>query len=164
MKKKSVSSEKEPISIRFAINGGNRILNAVVCAYAALKRHGSEGLLNKFHIEFLLIPTSRCDLADWLARQDSWYNRHVYIPLQSELFVAPWIDYKSKPKTKPVINDSCLTKFYRDITESYARESNHSVDICIWECQAWYDNNNNQSTKTPDVILPFVERVELGMR
>ncbi|ETO10051.1 hypothetical protein RFI_27324, partial [Reticulomyxa filosa] len=68
-----LSLEKDPITLRFAIAGSDRILNSVCWAYAALSRHYS-ALISQFNLEFFVIPFSKNHYTEWLARMDPWYK------------------------------------------------------------------------------------------
>eukprot|EP01084_Bolivina_argentea_P295114 508000_1 len=63
------------------------ILSATTTAYASLIRHAKE-LITNFNIELFVLPYSKNDYSEWLARQDPWYNRYIYLPLSNKLFVA----------------------------------------------------------------------------
>merc|ERR1712032_980392 len=79
-----LTSLEEKITLRFMIAGGNSILSGVATAYASLMRH-AQPLLANFNIEFFILPYSKNHYSEWLARQDPWYNRHIYLPLESKL-------------------------------------------------------------------------------
>ena len=155
-----VASESDPITVRFVIAGGNEILNATACAYATLFRYYS-GLLQCFELEFMVIPYSMNHYAEWLAREDPWYNRHVFVPLQSRLLVVPALDHKTRVKKRVSGNLTVVGKFYCDMAEDYSRESEHTVRLMLWECHCW-NGDLQTSTNTPDHVIPFCQRVEIG--
>jgi len=147
-----------PITLRFMVAGGNSILSGVATAYASLIRH-AQTLLCHFEIEFFILPYSRNHYADWLARQDPWYNRHIYLPLECQLFVAPSLLPDTKSKLRSHGHLHTVGQFYREMSEQYAREADQLVKLRLWECLCW---ESPPYTKTPHQLIPFCQRVELG--
>jgi hypothetical protein len=50
-----------------------------------------EELLRGITLKYYLLPAARNHVAAFLARHDSWYNRHVYLPFRSASFILPWL-------------------------------------------------------------------------
>merc|ERR1712048_1164766 len=155
-----LTGDDDPITLRFMIAGGNHILSATATAYASLQRHAS-ALLRNFNIEFFILPYSKNHYAEWLARMDPWYNRHVFLPLESKIFVAPSLQSDTKSRLRSHGHLHTVGQFYRDMTESYAREADQLVKLRLWECLCW---ESPPYTKTPHQLIPFVQRVEIGKR
>eukprot|EP00484_Ammonia_sp_Unknown_P030331 CAMPEP_0197034430 /NCGR_PEP_ID=MMETSP1384-20130603/12558_1 /TAXON_ID=29189 /ORGANISM="Ammonia sp." /LENGTH=938 /DNA_ID=CAMNT_0042464365 /DNA_START=153 /DNA_END=2969 /DNA_ORIENTATION=- len=154
----SLATEDEKVTLRFMIAGGNSILSAVATAYAGLMRHAQPMLVN-FNIEFFILPYSRNHYAEWLARQDPWYNRHIYLPLECRLFVTPSLLPDTKAKLRSHGHLHTVGQFYREMSESYAREADQLVKLRLWEVLCW---ENPPYTKTPHQLIPFCQRVEFG--
>eukprot|EP00485_Elphidium_margaritaceum_P006727 CAMPEP_0202695710 /NCGR_PEP_ID=MMETSP1385-20130828/9242_1 /ASSEMBLY_ACC=CAM_ASM_000861 /TAXON_ID=933848 /ORGANISM="Elphidium margaritaceum" /LENGTH=982 /DNA_ID=CAMNT_0049351787 /DNA_START=168 /DNA_END=3116 /DNA_ORIENTATION=+ len=148
----------EPITLRFMIAGGNNILSGVATAYASLMRH-CQPLLQHFEVEFFVLPYSRNHFAEWLARQDPWYNRHIYLPLESKLFVAPSLLPETRSKLTSHGHLHCVGEFYREMSEAYAREADQLVALRLWEVLCW---EAPPYTKTPHQLIPCCLRVEIG--
>lgn len=153
-----LTSPDERITLRFMIAGGNSILSGVATAYASLMRH-AQPLLENFNIEFFILPYSKNHYAEWLARQDPWYNRHIYLPLESKLFVAPSLLPDTKSKLRSHGHLHTVGQFYREMSEAYAREADQLVKLRLWECLCW---ESPPYTKTPHQLIPFCQRVEAG--
>eukprot|EP01084_Bolivina_argentea_P287623 493545_1 len=153
-----LTSEDEKITLRFMIAGGNSILSATASAYASLIRY-AQPLLSNFNIEFFILPYSKNHYSEWLARQDPWYNRHIYLPLECRLFVAPSLLPDTKSKLRSHGHLHTVGRFYRQMSESYAREADQLVSLRLWECLCW---EAPPYTKTPHQLIPFCQRVELG--
>ena len=143
-----LATKIDPITLRFVIAGGNAVLNATITA-----------LMNKFNLEFMVIPYSLNNFSDWLARQDPWYFRHVYLPLQSKLYIAPSLQPDTKPKLSANGKLHTVGEFYRDMAESYAHEADEFVPLMLWECHCW---SEKPFTQTPKTLIPFCQRVVLG--
>ena len=154
----SLTSVEEKITLRFMIAGGNSILSGVATAYASLMRH-AQPLLENFNLEFFILPYSKNHYAEWLARQDPWYNRHIYLPLECKLFVAPSLLPDTKSKLRSHGHLHTVGQFYREMSESYAREADQLVKLRLWECLCW---ESPPYTKTPHQLIPFCQRVEMG--
>lgn len=153
-----LTSDEQPITLRFMVAGGNSILSGVATAYAALMRH-ARPLMHNFEIEFFILPYSRNHYAEWLARQDPWYNRHIFLPLECKLFVAPSLLPDTKSRLRSHGHLHTVGQFYREMSEAYAREADQLVKLRLWECLCW---ESPPYTKTPHQLIPFCQRVELG--
>lgn len=126
-----LTSDEQPITLRFMVAGGNAILSGVATAYASLMRH-AQPLLCNFEIEFFILPYSRNHYAEWLARQDPWYNRHIYLPLECKLFVAPSLLPDTKSKLRSHGHLHTVGQFYREMSEAYARYIAYSLSLSVF--------------------------------
>ena len=84
------SARRTPLSFRIMLAGGDELLHQVVCAWCALKQTKPD-LFDGLRPKVYLLPFSRNHVAAFMARHDSWYNRHVYVPARSNNFMVPWI-------------------------------------------------------------------------
>ena len=161
--KKSVPETDTDITLRFMVAGGNGILSALCTAYANLYRHGQYYLQN-FNIEFFILPYSDNSFAQWLSRQDPWYNRHIYLPLQSPLYIIPSMKKDEIKKVKGIKTSGKLHtvgKFYRDMSVNYCREADQTVPLMLWEIHCY---ENQPFTTTPQKLIPFFDRIEIGKK
>eukprot|EP01006_Ploeotia_vitrea_P036394 TRINITY_DN66013_c8_g1_i1.p1 TRINITY_DN66013_c8_g1~~TRINITY_DN66013_c8_g1_i1.p1 ORF type:complete len:996 (-),score=557.05 TRINITY_DN66013_c8_g1_i1:33-2801(-) len=125
------------IDLRLIVSGTNQMLHNMVCAYMSIiqqQPHRLKGLRPRFY----LVPMQRNYLASWLARHDSWYNRHVYVPFRSKQFVLPWIEAERGAGAEK--DDATLSPpgaFLRGLISSYVRDAQCEVDVNIYNCEAW---------------------------
>lgn len=156
--------------VRIVVAGGPHVLHCVTCAYLVLKIERPD--LFQFIIpRFFLLPIVPIPLSAYLARHDSWYNRHVFIPFRSELFLLP------KPQTPvqaafnfdPSTPLSCASTFFRNIAEEYACEAQHTLNVSLFKVDCWTDSPNSpqQMAKRglgvlPDQSMPMIQRLEIG--
>jgi hypothetical protein len=84
------SNRVQPLTLRLMISGADELLHQIICAWCSIKQTKPE-LLDGLAPKFYLLPFSRNHLSSFLARHDSWYNRHIYVPCRSNTFMTPWI-------------------------------------------------------------------------
>ena len=108
-------------------------------------------------LEFFILPYSKNHYAEWLARQDPWNNRHVYLPLECKLFVPPSLLADTKAKLRSHGHLHTVGHFYREMSEAYSREADQLVKLRLWEC-LW----RRRPSQVPHQLIPFCQRAEIG--
>jgi hypothetical protein len=147
--------------LRFVLIGNDRFLQHVITAYHLLQSNTP----NAFHgldVKFYLAPCTKNFLANYIAKNDLWYYRHVFTPLRSPFpYLVPFLrDDETEIRTN---NDSglvgCATAYYRDVISHYCREAHHTFRTSIFKVQGRTDPNSIE----PSDVIPFIQRIELGL-
>ncbi len=132
-------NDQKTTELRICITGGDRLLHSFLCAVSHIKLM-EEDLLRNINLKFYLLPAaSRNHVAAFLARHDSWYNRHVYLPFRSGAFILPWLNCDEETS---VIEPESVDLpppgvFYRKLTEDYLRESETSFPFNVYKIEGW---------------------------
>lgn len=141
---KQILAEHDPLrndqkttELRICIVGGDRMLHNFLCAVLYVKLIEEE-LLKNINLKFYLLPAQRNHVAAFLARHDSWYNRHVYLPFRS-VFLLPWLDCDADSS---VVDQEAVDLpppgvFYRKLTEDYLRESETAFNFNVYKIEGW---------------------------
>lgn len=140
----SITSNSPASTLRFMISGSDELLHNFLCAYLLVKQTKPE-LLEGIRPRFHILPMSRNNLSSYLARHDSWYNRHIFLPYRCPVFVVPWIkveelDTSDEDAVKEPIAPPGV--YFRQLNESYAREAELSLDLSVFNVEGW----NNSPT------------------
>jgi hypothetical protein len=143
--------------VRLCCAGGDAVLHNVLCAYMQIHQSNPQ-LLESVQVHFYLVPLQENHFAAYIARHDSWYNRHIFVPFRLDPFLVPWIavDDSTKQKGEEKVNPP--GQFLRSCIESYISEGKQSFDTTVWCVQGW---KIGTSTK-PDALIPFVQRLAIG--
>jgi len=149
------------LELRLVVAGGDRLLHAFLCAYLLVIQQNPE-YIRYVDPKIMLVPFRTNHFASFIARYDSWYNRHIYIPFRSPSFVLPFIkgdDGNSYNDTNDTV--SSLGLYFREAVEQYTRESTMTNNIRVYKVEGWFGPAAKKSDM-PDHVIPFVQRVELG--
>lgn len=154
-----------PSQLSIAICGGPHVLHAVMCAYVDMfSTHGD--LCKLVEPKFILLPFVSNHLANYIARHDAWYNRHILTPFRSDFFLLP---KTQAPFPAQFASDGNLTRlgtFYRSLTEQYARESSSILPVTVFKAAAWCDSllpvQAKRYVALSDHMIPFMQRLEIG--
>jgi len=161
--------KKTPADVRIVLAGGDKVLHHFLCAYASILQLDDQ-LLKGLNLKFYIIPTMRNQVAAFLARRDSWYNRHVYIPFRSAPLIVPWLNVDEDTNTKDE-NDAAEPmplQFYRHLMEDYLREAQQSVRLYVYKMEGWNDkpkeakDSKDTTTELADLNIPIIGRFEVG--
>jgi hypothetical protein len=89
--------------IRFMLVGSDKLLQHVVTAYFLLRSNFPQ-IFHGLNVKFFIMPTARNHLANYLARIDLWYFRHIFTPFRSQFpFLLPFLrEDEIKVKRKKV--------------------------------------------------------------
>jgi hypothetical protein len=154
------------ITVPFVIAGSDKLLHSVVSNVFSLKQR-MPSILEGVDLKFYVVPFEKNRVASFLARRDLWYNRNIFVPFRTKMFVLPWV----KPSHQTMHDEksadaSPLCQYYRDVVQSYVREANHSLPIRVYTCSGWNAPlaDDGKDAEKPDEIVPFLERFELGWR
>lgn len=170
--------EMKNTDLRIVVAGSDKLLNNMLCSWLYIRQVEEDSLKN-LNLKFYILPTARNHMAAFLARYDSWYNRHVWQPFRSSLYMLPWmsehVDSGSKGLNKKGDDneDDELTppgKFFRRLLDDFLREAEHVVKFHIYKVEAWFKNESDKVEKKgedsagqPDQMIPFLQRIELGV-
>jgi hypothetical protein len=123
-------------------------------------------LLKGLNLKFYIIPTMRNQVASFLARRDSWYNRHVYLPFRSAPLIVPWLNVDEETTTHDDSEGEPMPlQFYRHLMEDYLREAQHSVSLCVYKMEGWNEKPKEAKVDNidfADVNIPILGRFEVG--
>jgi len=149
--------DEQKLTAKFVVAGGNTTLHFAITAFAALQRDHAD-IAQNFDIRFYLVPFRPCLLCGHLARHDSWYSRHVFVPFHAKNCFFPHYD-----QDQPVEHNELRTHLpgqnWRHLVETYVTQANHILPVKIWEVQVW---TNELQGGAPDRILVFGEVLSLG--
>jgi len=163
-----------PLKIRLVLTGGAETLHHLTMAFASLMcedklplgedRLYYQEIAENVELEVFVVPFAPCLLADYLARHDSWYRRHVYKPFRTHALVAPCVSEKTWLTMKSERSSHTMVDFYQGIINNYTREARHTLKVNIWACHAFkaHTRGHIASTNTPDMIIPYTTRVDFG--
>jgi hypothetical protein len=157
--------------IHIVIAGSSKVLHAVAVAYLALTTRNHD-LMRVLRFRFYAVPFASLPLAGYLARHDSWYNRHMLIPFRAPFFILPRARVAAEPNftidmTHPLSKSAA---FLRKTVEQYTREADCTLDCTIFQmCGNFLAPTTDEARRkqatlgdTPDQILPFLQRLEVG--
>jgi len=150
------------LELRLVVAGGDRLLHNFLCAYLLVIQQNPE-YIRYVDPKILLVPFRTNHFASYIARFDSWYNRHIYIPFRSPQFILPWIksdDSNSYNDSNEVVG--AVGQYYREAIEQYARESTVTNNVRVYKVEGWF-GPAAKKTDMPDHVIPFVQRVEVGV-
>jgi len=131
--------------------------------------------LNGVRVKFYLVPFNENHVSSFLARYDGWYNRHIYSVFRSQPFTLPWVDLKKGDEAKGADLNRVSTEppgiFLRNTVECYTREANVACNIHVYKMAGWYGDAKRpgpkdvgkDSTNKCDVLIPFIQQIELGL-
>jgi len=172
------------LTLRLILTGGDRLMHSFLCAYLRLLE-AEPALAENVNFKFFVIPTGLNHLACFLARHDSWYNRHIYTPFWSDRFLLPWVYIDPFDKPTAEKEGNMMTKFFRDLVDNYVRNAKQTMGVKIWKCKVfdtmpdWDNKADKRDAKKsvrriafsdvshavkdePSQIFPFFQRLEIG--
>lgn len=132
--------------------------------------------LKGINVRFLLAPWKKNHLSSWLARHDSWYSRHIFVPFRSPSFLLPWCslrDDDSKGEEEESQGTEATSsadlnapgRFLRDVMTDYAREATGKCMVNVYLLEGWFaevvDTGKKLETE-PDASIPFTSRIVIG--
>ena len=74
----AASTDANVAEVRVVVAGAAKVLHAVAVAYLALQTTRPE-LASLVRFRFFVVPFAALPLAGYIARHDSWYNRHIQV-------------------------------------------------------------------------------------
>lgn len=153
------------VDVRVVLSCGNTMLHSFVCAYAQMLQNKPDGL--GVNLKLYLVPFERNHVASFLARHDSFYNRHVYVPFRSPVFVMPWIDSDPRFGATALDEDEKVPEaplsvgvMFRDLVSVYLREARSTYAMRLWKVDAWTESKEGEQH---DHSIPFLQRFEMGL-
>lgn len=149
-----------PREVRIVVAGGDALLHHVAAAYTAL-RANQPAMLRGLAFRFFLAPFARSALAGYVARHDSWYQRHVFAPLRSPALLVPWL---RSDESELQSSDEALplppTAFLRESMVAYARDGGATLHCHLHRLEGFPDARAEPGTGE---AVTFLQRVELGL-
>ncbi|SPQ93982.1 unnamed protein product (mitochondrion) [Plasmodiophora brassicae] len=155
------ADSQDPVEVRVCIAGSDSIIHQVATAYVELMQRQSEPLKG-IALRFFLVPFRNSILASYIARYDSWYNRQLYVPMVSRQFLVPTMS-EEEPTFNELKPEEPLSPFgalLQSNVESYVREAEYSLQIKLFQIEGWRRVTVEEGA--PDLIIPLVERAEIG--
>ncbi len=160
----SQPAPKVPRLVRLAVSGGDTLLHHVVAAYTLLRKKNPE-LFHGLRVRFFLLPSSKCHLAAYIARHDSWYYRHVYAPFRSSPLVVPWTRDDDAAGAEGKAGDGggiiAPSNFMRECVTQYVREASLTLPCVVYQLEGFYENREGKEAEA-DEVIPFSQRCEIG--
>ena len=164
-------------TVRLGIVGGDRAITEFLCAYIRLKqldyRRPKDAnyvayFLKDINYQIYLYPTAKSLLASFIARYDSWYNRHILIPCASDNFIIPWLESGSDVNTKITSTQKIdkLTlpgQLLRNLSNHYIKDSLSQFHFQIFEIRGWKEIANKDE-KLADFRMPFISAINIGLQ
>lgn len=149
----------EKLKVKFVIAGGNRLLHAVMTAYAALLRDDSE-LASNFDISFYIVPFSTNWISEHIARHDAWYARHILIPFFSNTWTFPSMKLDDPNEITNYLKGTphMFGTAWRRLVENYVTEAGNMLHVRLWEVECWKDTSQGS---TPQQVLVFGEFLQM---
>lgn len=59
--------------------------------------------------------------------------------------------------------DAVPGKLLRPLLENFVRQAQHELKVNVFDCECWESIDSIEADRNPDVTIPFVSRVELGL-
>jgi len=120
-------------------------------------------------IKFYVLPIGKNSLACYLARRDSWYNRHVYIPFRMPAFILPWLNVDQHADVATGSGNEIVADvlppgaFFRKLMEDFAREAEQTYNVNVYKCEGWLHSPKDQKDEDKfDQLIPMMQRCEIG--
>lgn len=181
------ASSERKVTVRVAMSGGDRLTHQILCSMIRMYKTVPT-ITESVNFLFYPVPLVENSLACYLARNDSWYRRHVYAPFSTPKFLVPWVKVEPLEDAKTNTDATVMGKVFNGLLNSYVREAKQQLPIRVWSCNvydhkpAWdhkvdaKDSRRRRQTssidgepvpvitETPAQILPFFQRVEIGHR
>jgi hypothetical protein len=169
----------KPITVRLVIAGGNKLFHSFLCSFMRMEQLHMEWIKG-ITIQLFVAPWSSNDLANFIARHDSWYNRHVHVPSRTPLLVLPFSNPTDELFEPDDTEDAPPVEkpgqFLRETMTSYIRGAQQTLPVNVYLLEGWLDpvpvksdkdkTEKKQKDKKIDLmadsIVPFVGRVLLG--
>jgi hypothetical protein len=147
-------------TIRIALLGTAKFLNRIVTAYQKIVQNYPI-IFDYISPIFMILPTGENWLANYLARNDLWYFRHVYAPLCSPALIIPWIrdeDTSRLITQSSTIGQSYPCQYLRSCIIQYAQQAVYHLPITVYKVECSTDPRANDLAAT----IYFIQRLELG--
>jgi len=137
--------------VRVVVAGGDALLHQMLCAYLLLRQSRNE-YFSGIRLKLFLSPLEKNELAAFLARHDSWYNRHIYAPMRANNVLTPWpLPFDHEPK-KQDYEAYPASDFVANLHEQYVREAQHTYPVNVYMLQGWKeDGKESKSNSGPTV-------------
>eukprot|EP00743_Colponemidia_sp_Colp-15_P006226 GILK01006697.1.p1 GENE.GILK01006697.1~~GILK01006697.1.p1 ORF type:complete len:918 (+),score=104.32 GILK01006697.1:147-2900(+) len=159
-------------TVKLLIAGDDSDLHRMVCAYAYLLFQAPD-LFNNVDVRFYIVPVGMNHLAQYLAQNDGWYRRHIFTPFSSHPLLPatspgdnpelrpplPPRDQELLAKERIILPTRALTTLLHD----YLRTAENVHLLRVFDCQCWIQYPEDNHSGLPDVAIPFLQRVELGV-
>eukprot|EP00456_Euglypha_rotunda_P077447 TRINITY_DN7311_c0_g1_i4.p1 TRINITY_DN7311_c0_g1~~TRINITY_DN7311_c0_g1_i4.p1 ORF type:complete len:364 (-),score=53.02 TRINITY_DN7311_c0_g1_i4:22-1113(-) len=169
------------LALRIILGGGDRLLHFFLCAHLRILQTEPQ-LLKGLDVRFYIVPMEPNHVSSYLARYDSWYNRHVYVPFRSKAFILPGIRVEQIAAIQES-KDGDVTlpgQFYRESILHYLSESRFRWEINVYQCECWLADKKDVVAETPsgttpgekkeddtaalaDYNIPFIQHLEIGL-
>jgi len=157
-------SNRKPI-VRIAIVGNDSSVASVVTAYIGCRLTKPE-YFSSLDVRFYLVPTHTCRLANFIAKYDKWYGRHVLCLSRCLLGVYPLPQTSSTAKdeetsSQSLSDDTTMSTpafILRTELETYFRDAHWTLDVSIFQCECF-----KNILEANSIIIPFCQRAEIGV-
>jgi hypothetical protein len=128
------------------------------------------------YFKFYVLPFGENSVAQYLARMDGWYRRHVYKPCMAKSLVMPWVQPAGgeQAKKEDEYGITIVGRFLRETFATYAREARNTMNVQIWLVKGWVDSEQKQEegkggkvdklAAHPDFSIPFISYCEIGIQ
>lgn len=168
------SKKPKPLTLRLVIAGNDQLVSILLNTYLRIGQTNPRWL-QSVNVKFLLVPWGDNSLASFIARHDSWYHRHIYVPFRGTApFMIPWIDPEDMERAKLDVQDPGPLLppaiFLRDTMNLYAREAKSICPIAVYKLEGWKPKTEDPPLSSqdepdlPDDLIGFCMRVEIGQR
>lgn len=173
-KYKKITNIDDPVELRFCLTGGDALISRFVSAYMAIFTQFPKLLVGTI-IRIFLVPFESSALASYVARHDSWYNRHILVPFQPSAQLLPQVQFDSEyvsftdpdSRSKETLPASL---YLRDLVENYVREAVHVLPVRLYKVEIWFQPKEDTRMKIgtemvdmADVVVPLVQSIEFGV-
>merc|ERR1719204_1186964 len=135
------ADNSESLKIRLVLTGGSDTLHHFTIAFVNLmcehknplpeRRLHSQEIVEDIELEVFVVPFAPCPLAQFLAREDSWYHRHVYTPFKNLSLLTPSISNNTHMRMDSERSKHSLGDFYRTLISNYTREARNTLKVNI---------------------------------
>lgn len=162
---KLYESAPRPCEVRVLICGDDQLLHATLCAFLHTVQTNptqASGLVWRFG----LLPFGKSNLlAQFIARWDPWYFRHIYVPFRRRCLVLPWIE-KSTGSLQHKDKLSTPARLLQAQVNQYMQEASHVCSVAVYRIECWeaHDKKAGGNEAAPDQVIPFILRCELGLQ
>lgn len=132
----------KPITVRLVIAGGNKLLHSFLCSYMRMEQIHMEWIKG-INIQLFVAPWSSNDLSNFIARHDSWYNRHVHVPSRTPLLVLPFSNPTDELFEPDDTEDAAPVEkpgqFLRETMTAYIRSAQQTLPVNVYLLEGWLD-------------------------
>lgn len=149
--------------VRICVAGGDATLHRLLQAYVVL-RCAYPQLCTRVDLAFYLIPmTPRNRLAQYIAENDAWYRRHIYLPHcrghpTVPHLITPTMPARAVPDAAPAAGRRSPLEPLRQMVVDYLKDARAKLHVRLFEAQCWLSppsTGTGAKAEAPFITIAF---------